>query len=351
MDTMPTKTVKSLLRVVAEQGYPVERALQIMGLNFNPLDDTIQHPEAIASTSYSKLYRLLMEILQDEAFGLGQEFRSPPGTFRMLCLFVIHCPNLEQALLRAREFFNYCDRYRNIEWPEQVPPLLPLDDGSVLCLFQRPPRDELQLTAIGQANVLLMMYRFCSWLIGKQLPLQSVHLRGSKPRIPTRYGELFDSPVQFDQRYTGLVVKPNVLQHPIVQTEDSLRDFLRQTPHQLVKKNRPGQVDTLSHQIEQLLTQYATQKLPNAEQLAQQLNMSPRTLHRKLNAEGTSFQQLKDDFRRELAIHYVGRPELTFDAIAALMGFQDNSAFYRSFKKWTGSSPGVFRAELLETRA
>ena len=95
--------------------------------------------------------------------------------------------------------------------------------------------------------------------------------------------------------------------------------------------------------MEQLLTGYASQKLPTAELMAERLNMSPRTLHRKLTAEGTSFQQIKDDFRRDLAIHYMGRQELTIDAIAALMGFQDNSAFYRSFKKWTGQSPGSWR--------
>ncbi len=74
--------------------------------------------------------------------------------------------------------------------------------------------------------------------------------------------------------------------------------------------------------------------------------MSARTLHRKLTAEDTSFQQLKDTFRRELAVHYMHREELSIDAIAAVMGFQDNSAFYRSFKKWTGISPGQYRLQL-----
>ncbi len=79
--------------------------------------------------------------------------------------------------------------------------------------------------------------------------------------------------------------------------------------------------------------------------------MSPRTLHRKLTTEGTSFQLVKDDYRRELAIHYIARPELTIDAIAALMGFQDNSAFYRSFKKWTGHSPGSYRSQINQGNA
>jgi AraC-like DNA-binding protein len=86
--------------------------------------------------------------------------------------------------------------------------------------------------------------------------------------------------------------------------------------------------------------------MPGARDVASALNMSARTLHRRLTQEGTSFQQIKDNFRTALARHYLGRPELSIDAIATLMGFQDNSAFYRSFRKWTGMSPGEYRRSL-----
>ena len=87
-------------------------------------------------------------------------------------------------------------------------------------------------------------------------------------------------------------------------------------------------------------------ELPSAQQVAEQLNMSVRTLHRHLNKEGTSYQQLKDDFRKEAVLAYMNRRELSINAISLLMGFQDSSAFHRSFKKWTGMSPGQYRAQL-----
>ena len=152
--------------------------------------------------------------------------------------------------------------------------------------------------------------------------------------------------MRFKQENSGLVIPAGVLQYPVTQDEESLKEFLRHAPYQLVKHDNPASTQSLTRQIEQLLNQYAGQKLPNANAMARQLNVSPRTLHRKLTAEDTSFQQIKDRFRTELAVHYVSRPELTIDAIAALMGFQDNSAFYRSFKKWTGVSPGQFRREM-----
>jgi len=346
LDRMPTKTLVTLLRVVIDQGYPVERALEQIGLDFNPLITSENCPTEIPTTIYSKLYRLLMELLQDEAFGLGKEYHSPPGTFRMMCLFIIHCHTLEAALNRSAEFYDYCNQYRERQYTSDTAPILHLPDGkNALCLFERSPAREADRDFIGYANILLMMYRFYSWLIDKELPLQEVRLRAKAPAIAGNYEQLFNCPVLFEQDHSGLVISAGLLQHPVVQNEDSLREFLRQTPYQLVKPGRPDAEKPYTRRVEQLLVNHAAEKTPTAEYVASQLNISPRTLHRKLSHEETSFQVIKDDYRKDLAIHYVKRPELTVDAIAALMGFQDNSAFYRSFKKWTGLSPGAYRAQ------
>ena len=347
---MPLKTLNTLLRVVIDQGYPIERALQQAGLDFNPLEAPNPDSTEIATAIYSKLYGLLMELLQDEAFGLGKEYHSPPGTFRMMCLFVIHCRTLEQALVRAWEFHDYCDQYRDIPSHSSSGPFLRLENDRVLCLFQRSASADRDQEHIGHANVLIMMYRFYSWLIGRELPLQEVHLRAAAPRSAAHYEDLFGCPVRFGMENSGLVVTQQLLQYPITQSEESLREFLRLAPYPLVRRDTPGEIRSLSRKIEKILISSGPENLPTASEVATQLNMSPRTLHRRLTAEGTSFQQLKDELRREVAVHYIQRDELSIDAIAAVMGFQDNSAFYRSFKKWTGTSPGQYRQQLQSAR-
>ncbi|WP_162846021.1 AraC family transcriptional regulator [Seongchinamella sediminis] len=347
---MPLKSLNSLLRVLIDHGYPLERALQHAGLTFNPLEASNPDSTEIASSSYSKLYGLLMELLQDEAFGLGQEYRAPPGTFRMMCLFIIHCRTLEQALLRAWEFHHYCDQYRDCPGERPASPFVELDDERVLCLFQRSQVLAEERVEIGHVNILLMMFRFYSWLIGRELPLREVHLRGTVPETSTHYEDLFGCPVRFGREHSGLVLPRQLLQYPLAQNEDSLREFLRQAPYPLVRRDNPGKSRPLSRQIEQLLLASGPENLPTASDVAGQLNMSARTLHRRLTAEGTSFQQLKDDLRREIAVHYIQRDDLSIDTIAAVMGFQDNSAFYRSFKKWTGTSPGQYRQQLQNER-
>ena len=69
------------------------------------------------------------------------------------------------------------------------------------------------------------------------------------------------------------------------------------------------------------------------------------TLRRHLREEGSSFQELKDHLRRDLAIYHLGRDELAIQDIAEQLGFSEPSAFHRAFKKWTGLTPGAYRAQ------
>ena len=79
--------------------------------------------------------------------------------------------------------------------------------------------------------------------------------------------------------------------------------------------------------------------------MAEQLHVSPQTLRRHLREEDTSFQEIKDHLRRDLAIYHLGRDELTINALAEQLGFSEPSAFHRAFKKWTGLTPGAYRAQ------
>ena len=117
---------------------------------------------------------------------------------------------------------------------------------------------------VVQANVLLMMYRFYSWLAGKPLPLTEVHLQGPDRGNGREYESLFGCQVRFDQSSPGLVLPAPVQQLPVVQDEDSLRDYLRQTPYQLVRRDPPGIDRRLSDQVERILTSYASGAMPTA---------------------------------------------------------------------------------------
>lgn len=82
---------------------------------------------------------------------------------------------------------------------------------------------------------------------------------------------------------------------------------------------------------------------PTLEQIAPRLHMNPRTLHRRLDDEGTNCRRVLKDVRRELASRHLAERQLAISEIAFLLGFSEPSAFHRAFKRWTGHAPLAFR--------
>ena len=85
---------------------------------------------------------------------------------------------------------------------------------------------------------------------------------------------------------------------------------------------------------------------PNLEQIAPRLHMSARTLHRRLEEEGTSFRQVLAEVRREIGARHLSERRLAIGEIAFLLGFSEPSAFHRAFKRWTGHAPLAYRQSI-----
>ena len=129
-----------------------------------------------------------------------------------------------------------------------------------------------------------------------------------------------------------------------MQTEQTLQGFLKTAPYQLlVMVDDNG---SLKNQVVALLGQNFSMNPPSAEKIASTLNMSLSTLRRRLLEENTSFQKIKDECRKNSAIKYMGSPQLSIQDVAELMGFDEPSAFFRCFKRWTGMTPGDYRRSL-----
>lgn len=347
---MPIKVVRSLLRVIAAQGADVDAVLASCGLGFNPLHETVDQPQYVSALVYSKLYRQVMAILQDESFGLSSLTKAPPGTFRMMCLFIIHCKNLRQALLRAAAFFDYVDHVaQNFVHPRQ--PVTLADDGrTAICRFTNPntAADRTQLRS--DASVNYMMHRFYCWLIAQDIPIIKVHFPYAAPSDPEKYEALFNAEVFFGTNDNAVYIPAEFLDAPIAQDESTLRDFLRTAPYHLVSRQEPQATHRLADRVRSMIEAEMQGEFPSIETIASKMAISSRTLHRRLTREHTSFQQIKDDIRRDAAIAYMNRNDLTINAVSILMGFQDTSAFYRAFKKWTGVSPGEYRNRELQPK-
>jgi AraC-like DNA-binding protein len=101
-----------------------------------------------------------------------------------------------------------------------------------------------------------------------------------------------------------------------------------------------GQATSVSDQLRRLFVESVQGPLPSLDRTARRLGMSGRTLARRLDEEGTSFQGVLDEVRRDLATRYLSQGRLSVSEVAYLTGFRSVSAFHRAHRRWTGQAPG-----------
>ena len=272
-----------------------------------------------------------MLALDDEYLGFGNA-PSKPGSFAMMCHALIHCRNLEKALQRGLLFYSLfpaaprLSLQREDEWVR-----LSLDDSQLW-----DPDHFLS------ESLLVIWHRLGSWLIGQRIRLEQATFSYAKPPHGAEYDLLFPCPLVFSTEQSSLLFHSRYLSMPLLQDERTLKHFLERSPADLL--SRPDDGDSLSSRLRRLLSRDSAH-WPDLEAVAAHLHISPQTLRRHLREEGTSFQELKDQLRRDIAIYHLGRADLSLQQIAEQLGFSEPSAFHRAFKKWTGLTPGAYRAQ------
>lgn len=336
--SVPMSSVRFLLKALEEQGLDSEVLLASLDISRADIDGKEQFP----AYQYGMLYQQIMFLVQDESFGMLSGGKIPNGTFRMMCLCIINARSLAQALYRCSDFYEIC------RGPIIKPVLIKKGRFAVVTFAPLDSIKEENLAElVGSESkerirtTLSMWHHFISWLIGRRLALKAAYFTSERPNDVEYYKTLFQSEVRFNQHANALVFPASYLDMPVVQTEDSLRGFLKTAPYQLLVM--VDNDNSLKSQVMSMLGKDFSREMPSADEVASALNMSVSTLRRRLNDENTSYQQIKDECRKEAAITYMNAPQLSINDIAFLMGFDEPSAFFRSFKKWTGVTPGEYR--------
>ena len=152
---------------------------------------------------------------------------------------------------------------------------------------------------------------------------------------------VYQAPIRHGAPHIGFSFEARWLALPVVQNPQSLREFLARAPANLLIRYRD--TGSVSERLRRLLSRRLDAELPSLEVASQWLAMTPQTLRRRLAEEGHGYQALKDALRRDTAIEYLARPELTLIDIAQRLGFSEPSTFHRAFKKWCGVAPGEYR--------
>ncbi|AOY90217.1 AraC family transcriptional regulator [Marinobacter salinus] len=285
----------------------------------------------VSSDQFSRLMQILWSRLGDEFMGFGPR-RARSGTFATMCALVIDCPNLEAVYRQAFQFSRLFEPMITMELETS---------GEKAQLVTRIEGEIHDPSYFLRESILVIWHRLGSWLIGQPVELEKAEFDYPRPLHGDEYRHIFHCPLEFGSDRTALTFDKRFLSAPVIRDKSEMRQFLKTSPADLL--SRPDESNTFTGRIRALIGRDFSRPLPDFEWIAAALHTSPQTLRRRLKQENTSFQEIKDLLRRDMAIYYLSRQELPINDIAAKVGFTEPSTFHRAFKKWTGVTPGAYR--------
>lgn len=324
--------VSGMLSGAQAAGIDRRQLLERAGLGADDLD----HPSArVALRDYARLYNVVVADLEDEAFAL---FPVPmaPGSFEFLCRGVLSSRNLREGLARTCRFLRLV-----------VPGLrLELQETATLAELRihesgKPgplPRDPRRVFAYEW--VLRLVHALACWLAGRELALDSVAFPYPRPRHADDYQLIYTAHPSFDAPLLVARFNRNLLELPVRRDEDALNIFLQGAPGKISVLYRRDR--RLVLQVRDLVRKAFPESL-TLRQVAQALNLSTRTVHRRLQEENASLRSIKDGLRRDIALARLEKSSHTIAEIASDLGYSDPSSFFRAVSAWTGAGPQEYR--------
>jgi AraC-like DNA-binding protein len=278
-----------------------------------------------------------------------------------------HCETMRQGIAAYARFFRLMDPHLRIAAEEH--------GGVVHIVLDHEPR----VLAMGEPIEMMVaaLARFTAmYLDGAVRPIEAV-FRHARRHPASLYEEAFGAPVRFEAGTTGLFYDARVLDAPVVGADPWVRDYLIRHAEQLLaardapsggalpggalggaappsgapvsdvassaRDALPADAPPIDARVRARIGERLDRGEVDQEGIARSLGMSTRSLQRALKDAGTSFSAQLDAVRRERAIDLLGRRELALQEVAFLLGYGEPRHFYRSFRRWTGTTPGGYR--------
>ena len=275
-----------------------------------------------------------LRLTGDRQLALRIAAAIPPGAFGIVEYVCRSAPTLGEAL---RQWV----RYLNL-----------LDDAVAVALVVEGDRAFLRVERESEAPApashelcWALVARYARELSTVPFRLLSVELAHPAPGDVAPYRKWFEAPVVFGAETTQLVMPAAALDASLVSSDPALLAILSRAVAELAKQ--PSSDPLMTAQVKRVLHEVLRTDDAQVDLVAKRLGLTGRSLQRRLKDEGTSFQTVREEVRRELARRYLD-DGLAIAEISFLLGFSEPSAFFRAFKRWTGETPVAHRQRRAE---
>jgi AraC-like DNA-binding protein len=274
------------------------------------------------------LWRLAHERIPDPCWGLagGEVWRQTD--FHVLGCAFVASRTLEAALVRLA-------RYYRIVIQDLA--LLVTTDRDSLRISYAPPSADADIRPLQDTRWSVIL-RLCREAYGADLPLQEVQLTHGWEDCA--YEQFFGCPVRYESDRSGLTFALDVVRRRLPTVH---RELATANDRILDEFDRCLADTSMTGRVRRAVLDGLSSGKPTAKDVARGLALTARTLQRKLQEEGTTFQAVSDAVRKELAQQYIQSGEYDLNEVTYLTGFAHPSGFSRAYKAWTGRSPNEDR--------
>jgi AraC-like DNA-binding protein len=325
--TISAVQIQPLVLALRELGVDTGRVLALAGTSEDAIVDP--HARLPAGVEFA-VWDAIVELTGDPLIGLKVAEQIKVGALGAYEYLLRNSSTFRASIERA-------NRYERV-----------VDDLTRISLIEDGPRCALRMWRVGgyphPVQGVECLFAILVKMVAQELPSYPAiearfsHQPACDPEVYPRY---LGCPAHFAREHNEIVFPSAALDARLRSADLQLGDVLEEHVQRLLENLPKG--DPFVQRARGALAAMLDNGGPALETLATRLHMSPRTLRRRLEEQGTSYKALLDDLRRELACHYLTRGADPFEQIATRLGFAEPSAFYRAFKRWTGTTPALYR--------
>ena len=316
-----------LWKLIEAHGHDPDGLYREVGINPTLLN---QPGARVPYLLVNQIWEKATQIIDDPCFGLKAHKYWHPSYFHALGYAWLASHTLRDALNRFVRYLRIVSEQIFLELQDEPAGF------TIICGFER-----LGMRIPAQIDMgMAMTIHICRLNYGENLKPVVVHFMHDAPPCAKKYDILFQSPVRFSAERDSITFSNADVDKYLIGANPQLARLNDQVMVEyLAKLNKDDIIDRVTSAIVDMLPSGGVAD----EKIAATLNMSVRSLQRRLKEVGTTFRTILDMVRKDLSATYVQDPNIELAEVAFLLGFSDQSAFSRAFKRWTGTSPSEAR--------
>lgn len=295
--------------------------------------ELLRRQEGILSyRRFSTLLQLCAQASHNPLFGLQYGLYQGVSIFGPLLYLIRHAGTIGEALAELRQNYALQNGAAEVQLESE---------GELTVLSYHVSEQDLPGLAQAEELALGIGIQLMRALAGNHWQPDAILIRHAPLSEASAYRRVLGQLPTFSAHCPALIFRHDILSQPLNMANAELHDLIAEHLTQMERLS----IDEMPAYVRQLLRNLLPSGRVTIERIAECMALNPRTLQRRLAQEGTAFQELLDETRKDLAQHYLEDASISVAQLASLLGYADLTAFCRAFQRWFSLSPREWKRQ------